>query len=305
MTMLRCLVRQEKGSSLVLVAVGMAALLGVAALAIDTGQLYLERAQLNAAVDAAALAGAAALKDGYSAAYTTAAVYAEENGLTAGEYVIEIDADSAAVSVTAGRQILLSFARVFGMQHAEVKAGAAAGIGAVSAITGAAPLAVEQQQFQFGMLYTLKYGAGDGTTGNFGALALGGTGTRNYINNLVNGYQGKLRIGDYVSTEPGNMSNPTVTAVNQIISSCHHVPTCSVEHFEPDCPRILKVVVVDSLDLDGRDTAQIVGFAAFLVEGVGGQGNKCEVYGRFLRMIIQGENQPGTGFGLYSVRLLK
>jgi Flp pilus assembly protein TadG len=50
--------RDESGQALVLVAVGMAAILSFAALAIDVGQLHYAQSKLQAAADAAAIAGA-------------------------------------------------------------------------------------------------------------------------------------------------------------------------------------------------------------------------------------------------------
>ena len=52
---------QRRGAVIALVAISLLVLLGCAALAIDGGQLYLARTQLQAAADAAALAGASAI----------------------------------------------------------------------------------------------------------------------------------------------------------------------------------------------------------------------------------------------------
>ena len=70
------LVRREEGQSLVLVALWLTVLLGFAALAIDVGRLYSERRFLQNAADAAALAGAAALIQGRTAAEAEAAARA-------------------------------------------------------------------------------------------------------------------------------------------------------------------------------------------------------------------------------------
>ena len=54
-------VRNDRGATIVLVALMLAALLGIAALAIDVGMLYNARAEAQRAADAAALAGAGSL----------------------------------------------------------------------------------------------------------------------------------------------------------------------------------------------------------------------------------------------------
>ncbi len=54
----------EKGAAGVLVAVMMLVLIGVGAIAVDVGQIYAERAGLQNAADAGALAGARLFADG-------------------------------------------------------------------------------------------------------------------------------------------------------------------------------------------------------------------------------------------------
>jgi len=53
--------RRERGSTLVLVVIGMLALLAMAGLALDTAHVLLNKSRLQSALDAAALAAAKAL----------------------------------------------------------------------------------------------------------------------------------------------------------------------------------------------------------------------------------------------------
>src|SRR5277367_6963974 len=55
--------RGERGQTLILVAVSLIALMGMAALAVDLVTLYAARSEVQRAADAAALAGAKALAD--------------------------------------------------------------------------------------------------------------------------------------------------------------------------------------------------------------------------------------------------
>jgi uncharacterized membrane protein len=55
--------REERGASLVLVALSLVAMLGAASLAVDLGLLYVARNEAQRAADAAALAGASAFVD--------------------------------------------------------------------------------------------------------------------------------------------------------------------------------------------------------------------------------------------------
>src|SRR5712691_5148039 len=58
-----CALRNEGGQTLILVAVSLLSLVGIAALAIDMTTLYVARAEIQHGADAAALAGAKAFVD--------------------------------------------------------------------------------------------------------------------------------------------------------------------------------------------------------------------------------------------------
>lgn len=73
--------KEESGQSLVMVVLLLSVLLGFSALVVDVGLLYAEKAKLQNAADAAALAGAQALPD-TAAAKEVAQLYAASNGFT-------------------------------------------------------------------------------------------------------------------------------------------------------------------------------------------------------------------------------
>jgi len=165
------------------------------------------------------------------------------------------------------------------------------------------PFGVVKQPLIYGQTYTLKDGAGDGYSGNYGALALGGNGANVYLGNIEDGYSGLLSIGEWVYTEPGNMSGPTGNGVDYRISLD---PTATFATVQKGSPRILVVPIIDSLTVNGRSQVQIVGFAAFFLEGVGGKGNKDYVTGKFMQMVMSGDSGGGgTGYGLYGAALLE
>jgi hypothetical protein len=132
--------------------------------------------------------------------------------------------------------------------------------------SGVRPFGIEKQDLVVGKSYVLKYGAGGQYCGNFHALALGGTGAANFEDKIVNGYSETLNIGDYVFTEPGNMKNPTIRGVNTLISKC--TDNCTFENHKPDCPRIITVIMAESLQVNGRKEAKIVGFPRFYIENI-------------------------------------
>jgi len=300
----RRVLSEEKGSVVVLVALAMTVLLGIAAIVVDVGVLYFNRVALSNAADAAALAGVQELPANPRQAEAKAASYAVKNGVEQSRITTALP-DSHSIRVTVSRTVPLGFARVFGIASSDVGASAKARIGAVGAVWGAAPFVVPDQEFVYGESYTLKYEGGEGEHGNFGGLALGGRGASNYEDNIKHGYQGWLRVGEWRETEPGNMSGPTVRGVEYRISQCHHSPPCAFDHCAKDCPRVLLVPVadLDPEELRGRSDVRLVGFAAFFLEGVGGYGNRCEVTGRFIRWAVDGELGGAGDYGVVASRL--
>jgi len=300
--MLRIL-REEKGSAMVVMVVSITVMLGFAALVIDIGNLYLNRIRLVNMADAAALAGVQDLPSSPQLAINNAYRYAAQNGTNSDVVGVSLSTNDTVVTVNVTRTVPFFFAKIFGMISTDVSARAVAGIKPITGVSDVVPFGVAKQQFIYGQTYTLKDGAGSGYDGNYGALALGGNGANIYRGNIENGYSGQLRIGDWVSTEPGNMSGATSTGVEYRISLD---PTATFATVQTGSPRILIVPIIDSLTVNGRSEVQIVGFAAFFLEGVGGQGNKNYVTGRFLEMVVLGDTGSGSSsYGLYGASLIE
>lgn len=297
--------REKKGSVVVIVALAMGVLLGFAALVVDVGLLYFNRVALSNAADAAALAGVQELPDRPEQAEALAISYAVKNGAEQSRTVATVMPDRYSIAVRISRTVLLGFARVLGFDSVEVRASAKARVGPVSGLFGAAPFFIPDQTFAYGQTYVLKYPGGQGESGNYGALALGSLGARNYEYNIRYGYQGWLHVGDWVDTEPGNMSGPTVRGVQHRISECRHSPSCTFDHFVTDCPRLIMIPVADvePSEISGRSSVLIVGFAAFFLEGVAEYGNECEVTGKFVRWSTDAELGGEGDYGLVSYRL--
>jgi len=280
----------------------MVAILGLGAIVVDGGAIYFERAKLQTAVDAVVLAGARALSDGSQAVVQATEQTAAANGLHLSEYQLSYNASTGVVSASASRQVSLGLARVLNHSHAEVGAEAEARVMSISGLKGAAPLGVIWQDFLFGHVYDIKVGAGDSESGNYGALALGGTGSANYRDNLRYGYPGTLSVGDIVLTEPGNMSNPTKLAIEERVDACTH--GCTYEHFAPGCTKVLLVPVINELP-NGRGEVVIIGFAGFFLDGYAGQGNENYVRGRFIKHFASGEAGASGNYGLSMIKLTR
>ncbi|MFZ5592368.1 MAG: pilus assembly protein TadG-related protein [Bacillota bacterium] len=303
-------IKEEKGLALVLVSLAMTALLGTLALVTDLGLVALNRNRLANACDAAALAGARELP-ATEQAVQAAREYLQYNGVSPlqAEVSVSNQGNIPVLNVSASRHVEYIFARAIGFTSTNVTAGARATLGGVSAATGVVPFSIPDQQLQFGVEYVLKEGAGGGENGNYGALALGGKGAENYRRNIKYGYPGRLRVGDWVETEPGNMSGPTWEGINYRINQDSH--NCTLQNYRLDCPRVVIVPVYDPTTMDhGRNTVRIVGFALFLLKGVDGHGNQSYIRGYFLQSLpptsCQASITPGQkDYGLHAVRLIE
>lgn len=294
----------ERGSTAVLTTLVLTALLGVTAMAVDVGIWYLNRVQVSNMVDAAALAGAQDLPDA-TKAEASGNNYADRNRKDGDVVVVQSGDGNMTLTATARRDVVNLFSRVYKSFSGTTTVGATATarLFPLGATVGVMPIGVVKQDFIFGTTYTLKVGGGDGTTGNYGALALGGKGASNYNDNVKYGYDGELRAGEWVITETGNMSGPTKTGIDYRIGQDSGATYNTVAE---GSPRIAILPVLDSLNVNGRGEVLIIGFAAFFLEGVAGSGSENEVTGKFMRMVVAGEAaNTGTNYGVSVVKLIK
>ena len=128
-TLVARLTRREDGMVSVLVALCLTALLGFVALAVDAGTLYVNRTQLQKAVDAAALAGAYDI--GVNGSNTADAQgYAVRNGAATPELIANraatVFASGDAWTVSAQRSVPLVFAPLLGISTTNVSTNATA-----------------------------------------------------------------------------------------------------------------------------------------------------------------------------------
>lgn len=297
--------KNNKGSTIVIITVVLVALLGFVALVTDIGNMVYRKSQLQNACDAAALAGAHELPD-TDKAEDEAKKYAEDNGVDLSSISISFGEEDKKIIVKAQEQVQFIFARVLGINQGDVSAQAAAIIAPLSEVyNGLRPFGVEDDAFEEGERVVLKTGVQDEEGGNFYPLALDGTGATTYQTTIVNGSNTGYSVGDYVSTETGNMVGPTKSAINDLIGLCDHSPECTPDSYEPDCPRVVTVPLIESMEVNGRDEVLIVGFAIFFVEAVTNSGGFTQVTGTFVEEITTGGMSQGqTDYGLRGVKLV-
>lgn len=134
--MIERLCRDAHGGISVLVALLLVVLLGAAAIAVDAGVMYAERAELQNGADAAALAIAQECADGTCLSTTaTAELYANRNAKDNASNVADVQLTSSSVTVdvasrdgdTGAGSLSLFFAPVLGIDETTVRATATAG----------------------------------------------------------------------------------------------------------------------------------------------------------------------------------
>lgn len=292
------LLREQKGATIVLVALSVTAFMVIGAIVVDVGNLYVNKTRLANIADAAALAGVQDLPGNPTIAIQNAILYAKQNGNSDDTIEPKLEQDgygnTTILGVRIKRNVPYYFAKIFNLTSQEVTASSRAKISAVSSASGIVPFGITKQNFIFGQTYILKLGGGSGYDGNFGALALGSSGATQYRDNIKNGYNGVLKIGDWISTETGNMSGPTTDGVNYRISLDNTATYLTVQKASP---RIIIVPIINELADSGRTNVQVVGFASFFLEGAGGQGNDNFVSGKFLQMAIPPNTYNKGGYG--------
>lgn len=123
----------ERGAVLVIVAVCMVALCGIIGLALDGARVYITRAELSRAVDAAALGGAGSMRLGLGTAEQRVLSLAAANGVDPARVGETLDYDfgqnaegERTVIVTASRIVPTTFMRVLGETEVPVSSTAEA-----------------------------------------------------------------------------------------------------------------------------------------------------------------------------------
>lgn len=298
--------RSRKGSSIVFFAVTLTLIAVVAALTVDIGAFVLEKSKLSSSVDAAALAGAQELVTNSSNTHNIVTEYLAKNIRNLNSTNLIIDGSQKTVEVSGVKSVDGYFARIINVNNHEISSTAKAKVENIVSLKGARPLAVVQQTFTYGSVYTLKEGGGDGTTGNYAAMALGGTGAAVYRNNMLQGYNGTMSVGDIIETETGNISGTTETCINQLVQQCNHTPPCTYLSYNVNCQRIIFIPVVDTLSVNGRKCVKVLGFATFFLEGVTSSSGQADVTGRFITYCMHGETSTAINdYGTYGIKLIK
>lgn len=311
----------ENGQAMILFSAAMIVLLSAAALVIDYGRPALVGRRMQNAADSAALAASQGLSistgNASSEIRAIAREYAKENGFGDNAVVNATLSQPEAghnmrLEVTIDTTVDYTFARIFGKDSIDMRRSAAVELVSLAGVKNAVPLSIKQDELDqriadgnYEMI--LKYGGGSGDNGAYGAVDLDGEnegGANDYSKRVKYGYEGVIYVGDILPSENGNMSGPTVTAVEYRLSACHHSPKCTAEHYVEGCPRIMIVPVVTYIN---KHQVRVEGFAPFILQGVDGSGNQCNVHGSYIPgLVVQGETGGNVNtYGTYGRKLVK
>jgi Flp pilus assembly protein TadG len=286
-----------KGQVAVIFTIALPVLVGVLAMCCDMTVNYLNWQAMQKAADAAVLAGANYLPSDPATAISTANDWATRNGMASGEILsTTVAPDDLSITMTAKRNVPAYFARIFGTTTTPVQVAATAGVQNSSGATGLVPIGVNcvsgvvSECFGYGQPVTLKYSQIG--PGNWGPLALGANGGNTFRNNIEQGYQGPISIGDWVSSEPGNMVGPTRQGFNTRWSGAQQVdPSGTAEAHSLTNPLVVEVPLVDWGSPSGKSQVKVTGFASFWITGVQGSGM---VTGVFLHEVAHSSNVAST-----------
>ncbi len=307
------------------VVLSLSFLLLFASLAVDFGLAYLKTVEAQNAADAAALAAGMLLPvdvddlAAIAALKETAVLYAAKNGASAlstenvtlgaencGQYT------SLEVEVSCG--IELNIGKIFGVDFLHATRRAQTAVSVCKSMSGLVPLGVDYQQLETLIakgntthIY-LKYGGGDGDTGSYGAIDMDGVmggGASDFETWLTYGYDGLIEVGEnLLPVEKGNMAGATYDAMAARYNACTHFTEdggCTAEHYDPDCPRLIKVMVIEKV---GTSYVKVRGFAAFIIEGV----YDDVIIGSYVKYLEDGDVETDTswdsaGYGVYAFGL--
>jgi hypothetical protein len=238
--------RRERGQVLLLSALLIPVLLGMAGMAVDAGSYASDRRQLQNAADAIALAAAQELPDG-SDTQSLADEWAGRSDIDPSLIDLVITdaagANPPSIQVTISRPHEFAFIRALGVTDKPVSARATAIKVSFGGGDGIVPWAVEDDAITsvpFGREITIKYDANNPQTGNFGPIRVDGSDSGAYQNAVTfgsdtvicaEGTDGCLQSacpgsfpdcaetspecdGEECRTKPGNMTGPTRIAVD-------------------------------------------------------------------------------------------
>lgn len=299
--------RRSRGQNVVIFALALPALVGVASLATDIADLYLNWFFIQTATDSSVLSGASYLPGNPSRAISTANNYAASNGIKASEIAsVQVTDSNSRLTMQVNRQVPFYFGAVLGASSGTAHAKATALVQTAGANgNGLRPFGIDYRtSYTFGQQILIK--AGQVGPGNWEPLALGANGADVYRNNIEFGYSGpKISVGDFLPTETGVIQGPTRQAVDFVINQQQtNFPGDNIDNLTQGDPRIMLVPLVDFSGINGKSEVPVKGFAEIWLVGMESQFSLNTVFVKF----ASGSDPAPAGtpsFGALTVTLVE
>jgi hypothetical protein len=151
-------IKGESGQAMILLAISFVVLCGMVGLAIDVGNITVQKGDLQNGTDAAALAGSQDLPGNPTAATASAIANATANGITNPTIVI----DQNSITVTSTKSVPMYFSKIFGTSSKNVTVKAKAVSGIANSVPWIVPFVIPQPfAFNYDHVYVMRmYGGG-------------------------------------------------------------------------------------------------------------------------------------------------
>ncbi|WP_019228912.1 pilus assembly protein TadG-related protein [Sedimentibacter sp. B4] len=271
----KMLKRNEDGSIVVIIALFMTVLIGLAALVLDMGMAYNTKSNLQKDLDSIALAAVRNLPANdiasaeWNNAKVTAREYAAANGISTlpDSDIIPVYEEGiiTGIQIKGESDVQFNFARVFLNQSKTVYCDATAKLMTVSGMADFIPLSIEEdamERAENDNTYVLKYGAHEDdelvTNGWFGTLGLDGNGSNTFEQSFKYGATTIVNILDFIDVENGVETGASRDGFNFRITGHEGCHLATVDGKEvvvngsgvicADCPRVVSVPVVQEID---------------------------------------------------------
>ncbi|MHB0912932.1 MAG: pilus assembly protein TadG-related protein [Armatimonadota bacterium] len=309
------MLRRREGGVLVYTAIAIFLLVGLTALAIDVGQLYVARQRAQNVCDASALAGVWHIDPSNAATLALpdgpAATSAQDCALGNNEdrhWITYHKDDPSLEGVTVSFPTTTSiktegqvpvtylFARIFGLSEKRVSASAVASLEIVDTVySKLLPIAFPEsvvRNAEFGQEAVIKEDAWQESgvgTGNWRPVSFpGDTGGNDYRTRLGGGGEPvQVSIGDMIDTLPGEKLGPTVQGLQDRLDDPAWAEWNgsyeSLTSYEPNDRLVLVPVIADGF-VHGQTEVEIIGFIGFFVESA--DKSTKEVTGYFVGSIL-------------------
>jgi Putative Flp pilus-assembly TadE/G-like len=296
--------RDERGQAAVLTVLFLVVLVGMAAAVLDVGSWYKEDRELQATMDAAALAGAQALPDDPDAATALAGDYSTKNGGGLDTSAVsQTTIPNDTIAVAGSREAPGFLAKIFGIDSVTVHATAKARSGVLSSAKYAAPIAVDRKHpllqcdpapcsEEETELELEKTGPGAFRLINIDQ-SHGGTGPQILSEWIQTGYDGYMPLNWYFSDSGAKFNSSEVkAALDSVIGQ-----------------ELLFPVYDDTQASGSNFEYEVIGWVGFVITSYKVQGSHSnKLYGHFTQVIwdgISSESSGATDFGARAVSLIE